>query len=205
MTCTPIELPFRGHRTYLQGADLYNSVTSILFDGYPQMREARMSVNYHSLLQRQPDLLIDKGEMKAARQRPEFRGEFILGDGAGAIHAMLMESSRPIPHRIECHENDLVSPAWIDGKERHGVLESPAFGTAADVVVALNKKLHQTLLPHITAKWIFVRLTLPRPLPTELPRHTAVRLQGVMGDRMTRSEVLINHEPAGTVYFCTAS
>lgn len=205
MTCTPIELPFRGQRTYLQGADLYNSVTSILFAGFPHMCEARLSVNYHALLLRQPDLLIGRGEMTAERLSPEFRGEFIMGTGEDAVHALLMESDRPVPNRIECHENDLVSSALIDHEGRHAVLESPAFGTAAEVVVALNKKLHQTLLPHITAKWIFVRLVLTRPLPSEPPRHTKVRLLGVMGDRMTRSEVFINHQPVGSVYFCTAA
>ena len=202
MTRILMELPFRGQRTYLHGTDLYNAVTSVLVDQFPHLRGGRVAVNFHTLLQKQPDLLVGAGDLDAERARVEYRGEFVIGDGEQAGRALILESNREVTRRILCPEDRLMEKAQVDPATRRASME-PADATPIENLVALTKKLHLTVLPELSRKWLFVRLMLARPLPAERPRHMEVRLQGVMGDRMTRCGVWFDNELVGTIFFCT--
>lgn len=205
MTPLHLELPFRGKRTYLQGADLYDAVMNTLLPARPDLRQARVSVSYHALLTRRPWLVVGEENAPPERTSPAYRGAFALRSAQKTTHVLLMESDQDVAARVPCDEDNQVAAAEIHPTRREAVLTNPATGSAAVLVVALNKKLHHAALPGLAARWIFTRFELPAPLPAGTPRHLEVRLRGIMGGAMTRSDVFLDHQPAGSVFFCADS
>src|SRR6187431_2814070 len=96
----PLDLPFRGERTYLHGTDLHQAIFAALGSLAPH---GPVSITFHSLLKNQPDLVCSAESLRHLRTEPAFRGEIRLGSGDQALFASLMESSRPVTGRKICN------------------------------------------------------------------------------------------------------
>jgi hypothetical protein len=196
----PLELPFRGERTYLHGTDLYQAITAALGSALPA---GPVSLTFHSLLKNQPDLVCSAESLRHLREEPAFRGELQLGSGAETVHAALMESARPVERRKACNEDEVAAAAVVDEAARSAVLRAPSIGTAIEQVVFLNKHLHLRLLPHLSTKWLFARLELAAPLPAEPPASLRIELKQVLGNRFTRCDIFRDDRKSGSISFST--
>jgi hypothetical protein len=192
-----LELPFRGERTYLHGTDLYQAALDSTLLAGP------LSLTFHSLLKNQPDLVCSTESLRHMREDPAFRAELRLGSGTGALHAVLLESSRPITERKVCNESDVAAPAVVDEAARSAVLNAPTIGKPIEQIVFLNKHLHLRLLPQLSSKWLFARLDLSAPIPVEPPKKIIIELRQVLGNRFTRSEIFWDNTKVGSISFST--
>lgn len=199
----PLELSYRGKRTYLHGTDIYTHLVSLL-PGH-----LFSSLSFHSLLSAQPDVaLVAAEDLEAGRQRPDFRGEFKASDPQGQpCHGLLVESSRPVSARRDCNEPEILAAAQVDPAARTASLPPGTPGSAIEHVVFLNKKLHQSLLPPPATQWLFARLDLRRPLPEPTPGEPSltVRMGPALGGQFTRSDILLGGEKLGHIFFALAS
>lgn len=196
----PLELTFRGERTYLHGTDLYQGILAALGDTAPP---GPVSLTFHSLLKNQPDLIFGAEDLRQLREDPTFRGELRLGSRDALVHAALMESTRPVTLRRPCNEVDVTTTAVVDEAGKFASIHEPQTGCPIEQVVFLNKHLHLHLLPHLSPKWLFARLELTTPLPQQSPRSLKVVLKQVLGNRFTRSEVLFDDLRVGHISFST--
>lgn len=196
----PLELPFRGERSYLHGTDLYQAMVAALGSGLPA---GPVSITFHHLLKHQPDLVCSKESLLHLREDPAFRGEARFGSGSSVLNGALMESDRPVTGRKACNEGEVASAAIVDEAAKTATLIEPATGCLIEQIVFLNKHLHLKMLPHLSPKWLFARLELLKPLAEESPRELVITLKQVLGNRFTRSEISADGQRAGFISFST--
>jgi hypothetical protein len=196
----PLELPFRGERTYLHGTDLHQAIVAALGEDLPA---GPVSITFHSLLNQLPDLVCSTESLRHLREDPTFRGEVRLGGGDTVLNAALMESTRPATERKICNENEVAAAAVVDETAKSATLEAGQIGNLIERIVFLNKHLHLKLLPHLSPKWLFARLELTAPLPAEPPRQLSLVLKQVLGNRFTRSDILFDGQRFGSISFST--
>ncbi|SKA92831.1 hypothetical protein SAMN02745166_01984 [Prosthecobacter debontii] len=200
MSRYPLELPFRGERSYLHGTDLYQSVVGAVGDDLPQ---GPFSMMFHSLLRQAPDLICSRESLRQWREDPAFRGELRFGSAENTLHAVLLESDRPVTERKLCNENEVAAAAEVDESAKTAKLLHPRIGVPIEQVVFLNKHLHLKLLPHLSPKWLFARLELESSLPPVCADSLEVVLKQVLGNRFTRSDILLDGKRYGTISFST--
>jgi|GEM_PF-1831090 len=196
----PLELPFRGERSYLHGTDLHQAIMGALGSDLPA---GPVSITFHSLLKQLPDLVCSTDSLRHLRDDPTFRGELRFGSGESVLNAVLMESVRPAIERKVCNENDVAAAALVDEAAKSATLDEPQVGNLIEQIVFLNKHLHLKLLPHLSPKWLFAKLELSAPLATAAPRQIALVLKQVLGNRFTRSEILFDGQRFGSISFST--
>lgn len=195
----PLDLSFRGLRDYLHGDDIYEGMLKAVQDERPA---GPLQIQYHSLLRQQPDLICSKEPLTHLRKDPAYRGEARFGTGDDSLYGALMESDRPITSRFECNEPEVVKTAIVDIATRSATLPFPNVGLTIEMAIFLNKKLHFTLLPEIK-RWLFVKLELNEALPaTGQSEMTLIQKQN-LGNRFTRSEILIDGKSFGYISFST--
>ena len=196
----PLDLPFRGERTYLHGTDLHQAILAAVGERRPA---GPVSITYHSLLRHQPDLVCSRDSLRELRDNPAFRGEIRFGTGTDVLHAALLESDRPVRARKPCNETEVVAAARLDAEDRSARLQQPQTGCPIEMLVFLNKHLHVRLLPELSPKWLFARLELTEALPAQPPQEVVVQLKQVLAGRFTRSELFLDGRRAGSISFST--
>jgi hypothetical protein len=199
----PLDLAFRGKRSYIHGTDVYTSIVSLIRE---QEGNGAISLSFHSQILRQPDLIpATESQISSQRESTSFRGDVRIGKGAEAQYWMLMESSREVGMRLPCREAEVVATAMVDAEARTATLPASCAGTPIEQVVFLNKQLHLLALPAPATQWLFARLELRRALPDSTTGEVAVKLNQVLGGRFTRSSISWSGEPIGNIYFSLAA
>lgn len=196
----PLESTFRGERPYIQGAALYDEVLAAIGDKLPP---GPVSFIFHSILKNQADLITSSQSLRHLREEPAFRAEIRLGSGESLLHAALVESERPVTVREPCDEKEIVATSVIDEATKRITLKQCTTGSVMEQIVAINKHLHFRLLPQLGPKWIFARLELKAPLPAAPVADLTVVLKQVLGNRFTRSEILVDGNNVGFISFST--
>ncbi|MDF1815519.1 MAG: hypothetical protein P1V20_25195 [Verrucomicrobiales bacterium] len=201
MKVKEVEMAFRGARDYLHGTDLYDAVVSSSDDPCSAMSD--FYINFHSKLVKQPDIVWDvpADRMKDSSFRVEFGCQIQGAERKGAI----FESDRSISDRRECNEKKVVESAQIDLENRTGILVVPADARPIESVVFLNKHLNSLVLPHIKAPWLFTKIELSQMLPENTIKNLELKLSQVLGDRLGRSEIIVDGASVGHITFLTAS
>lgn len=195
-----MDIPFRGKRDYLQGADLYQFIVDRVGGDLP---EGPLQLQFHTLLRRQGELLVGVDEVASWRKRPEYRGEGRFGPPGEARQVVLVETDAEVAERKLCNESEVVKGAEVDVADRSAVLAFPSGGTPMEMVVFLNKQLHFQVLPEVKEKWLFVRLELNQRLPETGERELKLVLRQVLGNRFTKTEILIDDVSYGFIIFST--
>lgn len=199
----PLDLAFRGKRSYIHGTDVYTFIVSQI---RKQEGDGAISLSFHSQIFRQLDLIpASESHIATQRESTRFRGDVRIGRGAEAQCWMLMESSREVAMRLPCREADVVATAMVDPNARTATLPSNSAGTPIEQVVFLNKHLHLLALPAPATQWLFARLELRRALPESTTGEVTVKLNQVLGGRFTRSSISWGGEPIGNIYFSLAA
>lgn len=196
----PLDLPFRGSRDYLQGADIYEKM---LEEGKEIFPAGPLQIQFHTLLRRQPDMIWSQDSLTEWRNNPAYRGEAHFGPAKAGMNVVLLESERPITQRKECNEKDVVAASQVDVASKTATLPFPCCGTPMEMVVFLNKQLHFQVLPQVKEKWLFVKLDLSEALP-EGNEQLILVMKQVLGNRFTRTEILVDGKSFGFITFSTA-
>lgn len=190
----PLELAYKGARTYLHGTDMYNAIMEQLSRAMPDRVCGPLKMVMHAFARNQVDLLYCVGAERCPR--PEHaRLEFYL---AGGVSGWLCETDRPVRSRRPYPESEIVAGSRIDGQTISAAPGVPC--SAIEVLVSLTKHLHSTLRPGPSG-WAFTRLELQRPLEERDREDLQVELQLALGNRLTRSAVRTGETPLGHIYF----
>jgi hypothetical protein len=195
-----MDIPFRGARDYLQGADLYQFMVEC---GEAELPAGPVQLQFHSLLRRQGELLVGVDDVASWRKREEYRGEGRFGPPEQARYVVLVETLSEVVNRKACNESEVVKGALVKVAEKSAVLAFPSGGTPMEMVVFLNKQLHFQTLPDVKEKWLFVRLELRQRLPLTGERELKLVLKQVLGNRFTKTEIFIDEVSYGFIIFST--
>jgi hypothetical protein len=190
----PLELAYKGDRTYLQGPDMVDAVIDCLARVEPQHMHGPVKMMMHEFARNQVDLLYSIGAERCPK--PEnARLEFSLGNG---VTGWLVETDRPVTMAQPYPEEVVLAGSKVDGKII--TAEHREAFSAIEVIVSMTKRLHQTLFP-TQPKWIVTRLELSNPLERRYPEGLQVELLHVLGSRLTKSVVRSGRADLGHIYF----
>lgn len=190
----PLELAYKGTRTYLHGTDMYNAIMDYLRRSMPQQLRGPLKLVMHEFARNQVDLHYGIGADRCPRP-DNARLEFSLSDD---VSGWLSETDRPVLSSRPYPENEIVAGSCIEGQ---AIIAAPGSSfTAIEVLVSLTKHLHSTLRPG-PAGWAFTRLDLQRPLEERDKDNLEVELLFALGNRLTKSAVRAEGVPLGHIYF----
>ena len=111
----------------------------------------------------------------------------------------LVENGQTIECRYEYDESSIVNHADLELDKQAVTLKKSTGFTLCENFVALNKYLLQSLFPDEPGKWYFTRLEQSRIVSND--ELISVKLIKNFNFRLTKSDIVINDEVIGSVYF----
>lgn len=192
----PLDLRFKGDRDYLHGTDMYEALQRAARAAGLPVGVHRLSI--HGFARTQCRLAL--GAPGEALAIPENRvAEFSLETSAGRALGYMAETGDRVEGRYPFDEDAIGARAC--GEARRIVVDGTPPCAPIEVVVALTKKLHNTVLPRAQGKWVFTRIELPRALVPQDAGRIAIELKHNFNDRLTKSGVTSGNEAIGHIYF----
>lgn len=195
-----MDIPFRGAREYLHGTDIYQF---LMDGGGGDWDSGPVQLQFHGLLRRRGEILIGVDDLAEWRKSPRYRGEGRIGPKDNSLQVVLLETDEDGIGRKECNEVEVVLAAAVDAGSRSAVLKAQNEGLMVERVVFLNKRLHSVVLPTARGQWLFAKLDLVQALPETGERELKLVMKQVLGNRCTKTEILIDEVSYGFIIFST--
>ncbi len=196
----PLEICFKGKRTYIQGGDMLNAAATavIRHTGTAEIHHLNFMINRmtsHNL-----SVELEQGGTRAAVAQPPVAT--LSFEAAGALwQGTLVEESGEPGCRHPYDEDSIIAKCRIDQGARAISLEGDTVFSPIEVIVAMTKALHHALYPEAPGKWVFCRWESER-WPLAAPTHgLSVILSKTLGLRLTKSAVVYGDNRVGWVYF----
>lgn len=189
---TPLDLRFKGERTYLHGTDLFDAMVELARRATGAgVSDIRMSF-YRPIRRSVAARRVTSG---AAVPRP--CALFELKSAGQPVAWELIEGSEPVAGRRPYDETDVTAGAVV--RDRLITQPAPTAYSFIERVVALNKRLLDQLRGDPSVSWWFGRLELSR-LPAPAPALD-LRVETDLGARLVRSSIEIDGRREGSIYF----
>ena len=191
-TPIPLDLPFKGNRTYLHGSDIVPALLAITGP------VTQASFQFHRMATLPLCAVrVDADRLALLRQQQALFSMMSYRDslaGAGLI-AVLENGVAPAPARVAQDESVIVDAArWEENSITHATPEQASF---TERLLALNKALLNRLAGR--SAWVFSRLDLAAA-PVD-PASITVRFARAMGPQVCKSTVIGDGQPLGSLFF----
>jgi len=194
---TQSDLPFKGSREYLTGADIYDWIAALIrAEGEPE----KFSVSFRRLTGRQ----LQVAPFEEFAKDPRLTGDFSITRNGRQEKYGLLESETAAVKRIPFDEDGLVGDCDIQGKTIIAPLH-PRPSTAIELAVAMTKRLHHRVFPEEKRKWLFVRLELQHLLKDEDVQGMKITMIHHVETKFSRSTIETRRGPVGSIYFSVLS
>jgi hypothetical protein len=193
---------FKGDRNYIHGTDMYNHTMEQLLKTHKLNTSNRVRLSIHSIASKQCQLIL--GEPGESFSKPSnLIADLVVETPEENIAAMVVEADQPVTERYPYDEAKIESLCKIIDQQIE-IKENSGY-TPIEVAVAMNKQLHNHLLPHKDGKWFFTRIDLDRPFKKEHSQNLTIILKHNFNDRLTKSELLFRGESIGNIFFSLVS
>lgn len=193
LTPIPIEIPLKGTRNYLRGADFVGQAQSALQSALGSGYLSRLT--FRRFTQKESVLLLGVPESDAAFAD----GLFTLADGSEA-NFHLAETENETDERVAFDEDRIVGDATFALADQRAHVVFQSNHTMIDHIVALTKRLHYALAPDVQGKWVLVRLDFKQALP-ERAQRVSILVDRLVQNRFSTSQVLLDDISIGTIRF----
>lgn len=181
---------FKGSRNYVQGTSLFNAmVHAAVQRGLP---EGNIDVSFKHLIHN-PICVLDE-RSPTTEDAVVAR---ITGKNGKSFTLCINESSEiEKTDQQELDEEEACRGAVVG--EKSIMQHSPHHQDRIELLVSLCKKMHQECVDD-SKKWIFSRYDGQFPIPTL--RKVELRITKQVGTRLTCSDVVVNDQKIGNMYF----
>jgi hypothetical protein len=192
-----LEIPLKGGRSYLRGADIYSAVADCILAVWPNA-DGRCKLAFHRLPRSTLELVV--GPVTDVPRSPEEAvAKVSFAQPKGLIAGWILETSSPVMQSITYDEDALVDEVAVEGTTISP--SGPRKCAPIDLAVVLTKMLHNRLRPLSGGKWIFTRLDIERPFAPSDAHAMSITLASELGTRLTRSDVRISGKAIGSIFF----
>lgn len=162
----------------------------------------RVKLSIHSIATRQCQLIL--GDLGKNFSKPEnLIADLTVETPEGSITALLVEIDQPVTERYPYNEDKITSICKITDQKIK--INGDSGYTAIEVAVAMNKQLHNHLLPPKDQKWFFTRIDLAHPLQPEHSKNLAITFKHNFNNRLTKSEITSQDQLIGYIFFSLVS
>jgi hypothetical protein len=192
------ELPYRGARTYINGADLYAASTDLVSSAVGAEAITGMDVRYPRFTRcRGTFYLTERPVNETKWASSPVRIQASTTDGR-RLTGWYEETTQPARNRLDNHEKAVVAGTVIsDSSARYTGDAGPP---GIEILVYVTKTLLVQLLPDGRGKWIFTALRSNGLLPDH-PQDVKIILDSAVGSRAAACSVMIAGSKFGDIYF----
>ena len=185
---TQLDFCFKGERNYVQGPDIFNKII-VFFEAYSP---TNIDIKFNGIVSKNLELIdgfkIDDAKVNISLT---LQGE--------AKNFQLIESEEEISCRYAYDESLIIGKTNLTLIKQAISLGQATEFTFCENIVAMNKKLLETIYPDENGKWYFTRLELNNPV--EDNALITIKLIKNFKFRLTKSDIYIKDECVGSVYF----
>lgn len=187
----PLDLKFKGNRTYLHGTDMLDTVLALC----PALEN--FSVRIQKIATRQlAAMVIGGSESPRTEMTAIVRGR--IGDRDIVVGLAETDDQVP-PGRYAYDDAQVVEKAEIDVQSQTAGMPGRKDFSTIEQCVALQKALLVGCFADPAIHWYFTRLEVSR-LPTEFD-VLSLRLTQALGKNLVRSSVAIDGTELGNIFF----
>lgn len=158
----------------------------------------RVKLSIHSIALKQCQLILGKpGEPFS---KPEHLiADLVVETPKGPLTIMLIETDQFVKERYPYNEAGIEALCKITDQKIE--IKGDSEYTPIEVAVAMNRKLHNHLLPPKDHKWFFTRIDLDRPLQPEHAESLTITFKHNFKNRLTKSELSAKGQTLGHIFF----
>lgn len=196
----PLDLSFKGMRTYIQGPDMLNAAVAAVAHQIGAIELTQFNFIINSTTSRSLCLMVGQEKQRVLADQMPVATLSFKANGLSWQGVLVEESGEPTC-RHSYDEESIVALCRISQAEGCITLEGELMFTPIEVIVAMTKALHQALYPEAPGKWLFCRWESECwPIIISLSGISIV-LGTTLGSRLTKSAVMLDGERIGWVYF----
>ncbi len=179
---------FKGNRTYVHGTD----IVAGLFKTFANADLSAIDLKFNGIAHTNLDLI-------AGTDSSEAKVNIRWQESGQEKHYQLIENGEPIECRYEYDESSIIEKAVLNTDNQLIKLSQNTGYTLCENFVALNKHLLQSLFPNEQGKWYFTRLEQIKLISDDA--LIEVKMIKNFNFRLTKSDILLDNEVIGSVYF----
>jgi hypothetical protein len=125
---------------------------------------------------------------------------------AGSPYSVFIsEAATKIQERCEFPEEEIVDTCEINEKDQFIRTTTRTPYTDMEVYTAMNKALMQRLFPEVPGKWLLARAQVEQYSESTAYQELTIALKRNLDFRLTKSEVFLDGNRAGSIYFSLLS
>lgn len=189
------ELKFKGSRKYLHSTDFYTWFSAAVCDE----NQIVTKLIFKQLIHCQCEVLLGQA---AVGVEENIVGAVQLLDKSNreSISGVIVETDTPVDESYPFDEDKLVKDAEIISSQQQATAFCRNDCTTVELVVALTKKLHNTLFNLNKGKWLVGQLNFCDELPIVYER-LSIKTTRMMQNKFSINDVMIDGKRFGTVQF----
>lgn len=195
MQARQVTFKFKGARNYIHGTDMFNAVIS----GATGATIENIRFTIHDFVHT-PVCQLYSADNKEDLSHVQGICARFQYDENGITHCFALAESDGDANsgeRYEYDEDRIVSLCALEQDKI--VLKEHSPFTFIETAVAMNKHMHQQLFPDAPGKWIFTKIDLNTAIDAR--DNLALQLKHNMNYRLTKSDILLNNNKVGDIYF----
>lgn len=197
-----IDLNFRykGDRQYIHGTDMFNKCFRVMKE-QTQGKIENLEFTIHKMTDSNLSLMLYQNQQFLDVDDRDIA--ILKFSSCGLLwQANLINADTKPTDRYSYDEASIVELCEIDDTARYIFLNSGETPySEIETLVSMTKALHLKLFPQLLSSWVFCRWESPCwPLGGSM-RGVCIRLLQAAGTRLTKSEVSLEGEVLGNIYF----
>ena len=189
------ELKFKGSRNYLHSTDFYTWLSTAVCDE----NQIVTKLIFKQLIHRQCEVLLGQGAV-GVEENIVGAVQFLDKNTRESISGVIVETATPVDESYPFDEDALVKDAEIVASQQQITASCRNDCTTVELVVALTKKLHNTLFSLNNGKWLVGQLNFSDELPI-IYESVSIKTTRMMQNKFSINDVIIDGKRFGTVQF----
>lgn len=198
--CIPVTFCFKGSRDYVHGTDMFNKIIELNKERFNGAEFIDIDMTVRSIARTNMDLF----ESQSFNSNPSIpiNANFSINVNGTKIMLLLVENGDTIQCKYDYYEDEIETAADVDIEEKTILLTNFVKYSLIEKLVALNKKLLNSLFPNHGGKWYFTKIKL-RDLDLNTPDSATIKLvfKKNVDFKITDTIIVVNDKPIGNIYF----
>lgn len=199
MNAQTLEFRFKGNRSYVQGPDIFNSVSKVAYSndlGYI----SRLKFNFP--LRSNAKFIEGNALEQFSNDRFCATGMLTNINNSRCPFALLPLADSWVRDRYYYDEEEITNALAINEDSKSATLLSSTRYSLMEEIVASIKFINNTLCLPDSKKWLFTGISLKSPIPeSRLNLPLKVVLRQLIANSFSRNEVFLGVDHLGTVDF----
>jgi hypothetical protein len=196
----PVSFCFKGSRDYVHGTDVFNKIIQLNKDFFIEAEVINIDMTVRSIARTNMNMF----ELQSFNNNSStpINAYFSINANGNKIDLLLVENGDEIDCRYEYNEEEIEHTSVVDIEEKTITLTNFSKYTLIEKIVAVNKKLLNSLFPNHGGKWYFTKIKL-RGLNLNTPVSATIKLvfKKNLDFKLTDTIIYVEGEQVGNIYF----